>query len=186
MGVLADAMSRVEKFITEEQLALAERSGDSFMDSLCCRVERIIAPRQREFSDGVVFTIVAHHLTKPECTDLGGKLRLNFYDGWASAASFVDPDNVLILRGWCMMPSFPSLKTENSDAAAATEPSGQRCVLVTEDIKDASLRVIQPGEAGDRMEVTVSATHFDVPCVRVLPPSTQGMHCTTNLPLPSM
>jgi hypothetical protein len=118
--------------------------------------------REREFTDGTVFSIVL----KEESPQSIRSISLHFRDKWAEACSFIDLQDTVRITGVRV--------EENPAAAAATATASQRSnnnhtdvhpfLLVA--VESSAVVVTQHGEIED-VEMQISAENFDNPTARV-------------------
>lgn len=164
-------MSILEVYETSASLRELPRGVPLPRSSVRCVVAKTIATRFREFAVGVVFTVEGTLRTGCQGELPENKVHINFYDDWAHGASFIDPGDIIIVKGFTVVPS-PSVAC---DVPAPTVP-----YYIVPLAKKSSLRVLQEGEQGDTMEVTVTPESFDMPRVRVLPLLDHLNRCYVN------
>lgn len=159
-------MSLLEVYETADSLRQLKRNEPLKANVVRCLVTSTIPTRPREFRPGVVFTAmgVLRIGTGGNVNAAENTIKINFYNEWAHAASFMEKDDVILLKGFIIVeaPQLPVVVTPQDRAAAH-----ETCLVALE--SGSTLRVLQPGEQGDTMEVTVTPDSFEVPCVRVLP-----------------
>lgn len=157
-------MSALEIYESADSLKALAREMPLSSNIVRCLVTGTIPTRPCEFRSGLVFTATGS-LRKHTAGVNGdeGTVRLNFYDEWAHAASFMDAGDVLILKGFAI---HKSTGMAGGILSAADQPAETVLVALQ---ASSSLRVLQPADLGDTMEVSVGPKNFDAPCVRVLP-----------------
>lgn len=158
-------MSVLEVYESAESLKRLRRNEPLHSNVVRCLVTGTVSTRPRECRPGVVFTAlgVLRLGADSAVSAQEHSVRINFYDEWARGASFMEKGDVIILKGFVIVdvPQLP-VAVAPGDVAPA-----DLCLAALE--SQSSLRVLQPEEHGDTMEVTVTPGNFEAPCVRVLP-----------------
>ncbi|KAG5500633.1 hypothetical protein JKF63_03729 [Porcisia hertigi] len=137
---------------------------------LRCTVVAAIPFRVCEFGDDKVFTVIGS--VAPCTSDAGAvakktPLRINFYNSWGAAASFLDPGDVILLQGFSILNVPPYA----SGSRAERLKSDPMPIFVRPIQSKSTLRVLQKGEKGLVMEVSVTPDDLDSFSVRGLPVS---------------
>ncbi|CAJ1030321.1 hypothetical protein NXY56_004573 [Leishmania guyanensis] len=137
---------------------------------LRCTVVAAIPLRTCEFGDDKVFTIVG---SVAPCTPSAGtaagktRLRINFYNSWGAAAAFMDPGDVILLRGFSLLHVPTHARCGDLASTAPDSP----LLFVRPLPSTSTLRVLQRGEKKLVMEVSVSPENWDAVGMRSLPDS---------------
>ncbi|AYU80472.1 hypothetical protein conserved [Leishmania donovani] len=137
---------------------------------LRCTVVAAIPLRICEFGDDKVFTVVGSvaPCTPGACAATKMRLlRINFYNSWGAAAAFMDPGDVILLRGFCLLDVPP----HTSGGGAARSASEPQLLFVRPLPSKSTLRVLQKGGKELVMEVAVSPENWDAISMRSLPKS---------------
>lgn len=96
-------MSVVESYETAESLS-SLAMGCHPTRLLRFLITDSVPTHMREYSDGLVMSLFG--TMGPNAQE--ARLRLNFYDEWATAASFTEPGDIIIMKGFRLVP-FPEI-----------------------------------------------------------------------------
>lgn len=163
-------MSIIESFETMESLSTLTFGEDYADRILRLLITDMIPTHYREYGTGLVMTLFGTLSVVTASMESGKdtlpRLRVQFYDDWAKAASFVDPGDILILKGFRLV-RFPVVEDGLPPNSREYE---DRRFFVVPIAKASELRAIQKcPETGVTSEVTVSSAMLEEPRVRVMP-----------------
>lgn len=163
-------MSIVECFETTESLSSLAFGVDYPDRVLRLLITDMVSTHYREYGSGLVMSLLGTFSVVPISTenhkDDLPRLRVQFYDDWAKAASFVDPGDILILKGFRLV-RFPVVEDGLPSNACKNE---DRKFFVVPIPKESVFRAIQKcPDTGLTSEVTVNAGILEEPRVRVMP-----------------
>ncbi|KAG8340125.1 hypothetical protein TRVL_09048 [Trypanosoma vivax] len=147
-----------ELCVSLAELSRLERGVPHNGTTLMCRVVTAHPPRQREFNSGRVFNVSGRLLDSGHGDQGEVLVNVYFYDEWASAAAFVEEDDIMSVKGFIV-----------HDTPQVGNQLIEFPFFVTIAPQSATLRVLQKGIKDDIMEVTVVADALDAPAIRVLP-----------------
>eukprot|EP00796_Vickermania_ingenoplastis_P004628 gene4629-3333_t len=158
----------VESYETAQTLAALPTGVPMPGRTLRLLVTDMVRTHVREYGDGLVMTIFGSLRANPG--DDEPRLRINLYNEWATAASFADAGDILLLKGFRLV-KFPEVADglPPRPPPRAGKAEDRRFFVVP--IPSASvLRVIQKDpDTGVTSEVTVDPACMDEPKVRVMP-----------------
>lgn len=166
----------MEAYETDASLAQLPKEAAYPELVLRCTVMDAVPLRACEFNDDKVFTVVGS-VAPSSPTDMTtatkALVRINFYNAWAAAAAFMDPGDVILLRGFAVIdvpPNVGGYNAANAGAALSSQSPMVRAPLVVRPLQvESTLRVLQKGEKNTVMEVSVSPENWDAVGVRSLP-----------------
>ncbi|KAG5498464.1 hypothetical protein JIQ42_03270 [Leishmania sp. Namibia] len=142
---------------------------------LRCSVVAVIPLRTCEFGNDKVFTVigsVAPYTPNADAAASPKLLRINYYNSWGATASFMDPGDVMLLRGFSLL-DVPLYARGGKVEGSTPDPPP---LLVRPLPSTSMLRVLQRGEKQLVMEVSVSPENWDAVGVRSLPESDVENH----------
>lgn len=163
-------MSIVESFETSESLSTLDFGVDYPDRVLRLLITDSIHTHYREYCNGLVMSLFGtFSAASPSNNEEKAEtfaLRVQFYDDWATAAGFVDPGDILILKGFRKV-RFPVVE---DGLLLSTRANEARRFFVVPIPKKSVLRAIQKClDTGLTSEVTVDAELLEEPRVRVMP-----------------
>ncbi|SCU70220.1 uncharacterized protein TEOVI_000179300 [Trypanosoma equiperdum] len=164
----------LELYVTLADLSRLPRGEPHDVKTLICRADTVRAPRPRELLSGRVFDI-SGQLLDTEYKGMPGEtcVHVFFYDEWASAASFIERDDIVILKGFTVY-----------DTPRVGDHDVEFPFFVTPIPHMAALRALQKGHKDDIMEVTVTADALETPNIRVMPKRLRGSYIANDMQCP--
>ncbi|GET90246.1 hypothetical protein, conserved [Leishmania tarentolae] len=160
----------MESYQTDASLKQLPK-GVEFPDLvLRCTALATIPLRTCEFGEDKVFTVVGSVAPCTPGTEVTAKtrlLRINFYNSWGAAAAFMDPGDVILLRGFCLLDVPPHI----NGSGAARSSSDPKLLYLRPLSSKSTLRVLQRGGKELVMEVAVTPENWDAIGMRTLPKS---------------